>query len=49
MINDERMTTMVDSRSGLGKKGQNRGYVVAQGLTVKEKAFEEKRVKEMKD
>lgn len=48
MISDDRMVIIVDYGSQLGRKGQNRGGAVVQGLTVKGKALEDKRVKELK-
>lgn len=48
MISDDGMVVIVDYGSQLGRKGQNRGGVMVQGRTVKGKAFEDKRVKELK-
>lgn len=48
MISDDRMVVLVDYGSQLGRKGQNREGVMVQGRTVKGKAFEDKRVKELK-
>lgn len=45
MFSDDRMVIIVDYGSQRGRKGQNRGGAMVQGLTVKGKALEDKRVK----